>query len=169
MGILDRVFGRKKEQENQAKQFDEAWKAIEEQIRQKEQETEAALVAEDLTPETMNGKKRYFHYKDVHIQVSWRYGGHYGKTLSDLGMVRGSSLSLILAPQDDDPQCVKVCYNDIEIGVLGISRFQSMVYQWKERSLPVLAVANSVGGEYKLLIELSFYGYVPKKKKKSEE
>ena len=166
MGFLNRVFGRKREQESQKKKFDEAWEAVGEQIARKEQETEAALAAEDLTPLTMNGKKRSYHYKDVHIQVSWRYSWRYGKTLSDLGMVRGSSVSLVLAPQDDDPQCVKVCFNDIEIGILGISRLRSMVYQWKERSLPVLAVANSVGGEYKLLIELSFYGYVPRKKER---
>jgi hypothetical protein len=164
MGILGNFIRKKKEEAEQKKQFEEGCKAVGEQIRKKEQETETALSAENLTPETMNGKKRSYHYKDVSIYVTWQYSGRYGKTLSDLGMKRGSEVSLILDPQSDDPECVRVCFNDVCIGNMRTSRMRSMVYQWNEKGLPIMAVANSVGGEYKLLLEIAFYGYVRKQK-----
>lgn len=172
MGFLDNILqGKKKNKgqertltEEQQEQFNEGWKEVQQQIENKKREKEEALAAEDLTPEKLDGKKRSYHYKDVNIYVTWQYSGHYGKTLSDLGMVRGSAVSLILDPQGDDPECVKVCFDDITIGTMKTNKMRSMVYQWKERALPIMAVANCMGGEYKLLLEIAFYGYAPRKK-----
>lgn len=113
----------------------------------------------DLTQESIAGKKRRYHYKDVNIWVKWQYGGQYGKSCESIGIKRGDLLDLKPPKEaDGDPESIAVCWRGIEIGFMKTNRLRNMVHQWKASGLPVLAVVTKVGGDQKIYIEFAFYG-----------
>lgn len=114
---------------------------------------------EDLSPEKLAGRKRRYHYKDVNIYIKWQYGGHYKDSCASIGMKRGDALELLPpAETNDDPEAIAVYWRNIEIGNMKSNRLRSMVHQWKDAGLPVLALVADVGGEEMLYIEFAFYG-----------
>ena len=135
------------------------------QIEALHSEREQALSSSDLTPETLMGKKRTYHYKDVNIWVIWKYSGAYGTTCKDIGIRRGHSVDL-LPPKDpavlesagNDPESIAVVWQGIELGTMKSNRLRSMVHQWKSHNLPVVAAVSQVGGEQKIMFEFAFYG-----------
>lgn len=150
------LFGFLKKKDPEAEKLLETIKAdIERQDAERAQICEMA----DLTPGSIAGKKRRYHYKDVNIWVKWEYGGHYGKSCESIGMKRGDALDL-LPPKEknEDPDAIAVCWKGTEIGFMKTNRLRSMVHQWKAAGLPVLAIVTQVGGEQKIYIEFAFYG-----------
>ena len=135
-------------------------KELQQQIQTKQEELDKVLASDDLTPESLGNNHRRYHYKDVNIIVFWQYGGHYGKTCEDIGVRRGDVVDL-LPPKNktDDPEDIAVNWNGIDLGIMKNNRLRSMVHQWKNAGLPVLAIVSQVGGVNKLFIEFAFYGY----------
>ena len=149
---------------------DEIIDVIESQINALTEEREQVIASPDLTPESMMGKKRTYHYKDVNIWTIWKYNGSYGTSYQDIGVQRGNTVeplppkdSDILARIGDDPEAIALVWRGIELGSMKSNRLRSMVHQWKEANLPVLAVVSQVGGEQKIMFEFAFYGR-PRKK-----
>ena len=133
------------------------------QVARKKAEEAAAEAAPELAPEVLGGKKRKYHYKSVDIRVAWQYNGRYGKTLSDLGIVRGDLLQLVPEPQENDPESVSVYWKNVCIGYMHGNRMRNMVIDWTSNGKPVAAYVNGLFPQYQILIEVAFYGYVPKK------
>lgn len=140
--------------------------ALSEQIKVGQQELDLVNSSDDLTPPNLSGKNRRYHYKDVEIVVFWQFGGRYGTTCGDLGVNRGDVVSL-QPPQErtDDPDDIAINWRGTDLGVMKNNRLRTMVHQWKDAGLPVLAIVSQVGGVHKLLIEFAFYGY-PKSENK---
>lgn len=133
--------------------------AIDRQIKILEDERDKANASEDLTPDSIAGKKRKYHYKDVNIVLFWQYSGQYGKSCSSIGMRRGDVVELHPPKEKtEDPEDVAINWKGIDIGVMKNNRLRSMVHQWNRTGLPVLAVVSHVGGAQRLLIEFAFYG-----------
>lgn len=134
------------------------------QTKALEAERAAAKSSSDITPESLIGKRRSYHYKDVNIYVLWKYGGRYGKSCESIGIRRGDAVEL-LPPKDpdiiknsgDDPESLAVVWHGIEIGTMKSNRLRSMVHQWKNAGLPVLANVSQVGGEQGIMLEFAFY------------
>lgn len=167
MGLFDAI---KSLVPNKKNDMDATATQIKAQIEARRSELEQVNTSADLTPETMMGKKRTYHYKDVNIWVIWKYGGAYGTTCEDIGVRRGHTVDL-LPPKDpailesagNDPEAIAVVWRGIELGSMKSNRLRSMVHQWKAQSLPVVAAVSQVGGEHKIMFELAFYGR-PRKK-----
>lgn len=140
-------------------------KELNEQIAKLDAEHDQTINSTDLTPEAVSGKKRKYHYKDVAIWVVWQYGGQYGKSCESIGMRRGDVVELLPLPEnDDDPESISVYWKGTHIGFMKSNRMRTMVHQWKDAGLPVIAIVSHVGGETKILLEFAFYGYIPKTK-----
>lgn len=154
MGLFDKL----KKKPPQESGYEKAMRELE--TKQKEEET--AKNAKDLAPETMNGLERSYHYKDVDIRVSWKYGGRYGGTLKDLRIKRGDQLRLVKTPTEDDADNVSVFWKKTEVGFMRGNRMRGMVAQWQDAGLPIFAAVNLVGEQHKLLAEIAFYGRVKK-------
>lgn len=136
-----------------------AYDDLDRQILQREAEHSLAAELPDLTPASLNGNNRKYHYKDVNVWVRWEYGGQYGKSCESIGMKRGDALQLRPPKEKDpDPGSVAIYWKGTEIGYMKTNRMRDMVHSWHAANLPVLAVVSYVGGEEKLLVEFSFYG-----------
>lgn len=133
------------------------------QISEKQAAVERAEANPDLAPETLDGQKRKYHYKGVDIRVHWQYGGRYGKTLKDLNVKRGDQLILVPEPTEDDPESVSVYWQNILIGYMKGGRMRGMVADWYAAKKPVLAYVNDLYEWFDILVDIAFYGYVPKK------
>lgn len=156
MGLFDSI-----KQNIEAKLFLKKLNAAEDR---EDQERSAIIELEDLTPQSIDGHNRRYHYKDVNIWVVWQFSGHYGKSLNSSGMRRGDSVDL-RSPRkkDEDPKAIAVYWKGNEIGYMKSNRLRDMVHQWKAAGLPVRAIISQVGGEQKVYIEFAFYG-IPTKK-----
>ena len=137
-------------------------KDLNREIKQLENERREVLASPDLSPNIIDGHKRRYHYKDVNVIIIWQYGGMYGKSCESIGMKCGDKVQLLPHPEKDDPESIGIIWNDTLVGLMKANRMRDMVHQWQAANLPVLAVVSQVGGEHKLLLELAFYGYVPK-------
>lgn len=157
MGIMDAV---------RKKRF---WNSIDRQIKTKEAEREKAQSNESIAPPSIAGYSKKYHYKDVSVGVVWQYGGHYGKTLQDIGVKRGDRLHLIPEPSEENDRDVSIYHDNIKIGYMYRNRMAAMVYAWSKRNLPIFAVVNSLGKEQRLIIEVAFYGSHNKKTKPGNE
>lgn len=156
MGLFDFL---KKERTIEVIQNNKSYEELGRQIRDLEEERAKVADSKDLTPESIAGKKRKYHYKDVNIVLSWKYSGQYGETCSSIGMKRGDMVELLQPNcKTDDPEEITVNWKGIDIGVMKNNRLRSMVHQWKRAGYPVLSVVSQVGGEQKLFIEFAFYG-----------
>ena len=133
------------------------------QIAEKQAAVEQAEASPDLAPATLEGLKRKYHYKGVSIRVRWEYGGRYGKTLKDLGVKRGDQVVLVPEPIENDPESVSVYWNSTLIGYMVNSRMRGMVADWYAAQKPVLAYVNGLYEWFDILLDVAFYGYVPKK------
>ena len=138
-------------------------KSIDKQIKTKEHERATAQSNAPLAPDTIAGYPKKYHYKDVDIGIVWQYGGHYGKTLKDIGTKRGDRLYLIPEPTEESDREVSVYRDDIKIGYMKRNRMADMVYQWSKSNLPIFAAINHLGKEHKAIIEVAFYGAPSKK------
>lgn len=136
--------------------------SFEVQARERQEERAAAEAADGLAPESIDGKGRRYHYKDVEIYVSWQYGGRYDGTLEGLGIKRGDPVQLVPAPTDEDTENVSVVWNGTEIGVMKQNRMRTMVLQWQEKGYPIFSAVNGLYPWHKAFFEIAFYGYVRK-------
>lgn len=128
------------------------------QIKNLQQEHSAAVSSPNLTPESINGKLRSYHYKDVDIWVKWQYCGRYGESCESIGMKRGDTLQLKPpSAADEDPKSIAIYWKGNEIGYMKTNRMRDMVHQWNAAELPVLAIVSHVGGDSKVLVEFAFY------------
>ena len=153
MGIFDRIKKRI------------AYHELDKQIERREAEHAHVMQLGDLSPNTFDGHKRRYHYKDVAVWVRWEYGGQYGKSCQSIGIKVGDALELLPAKGNhQEPGSVAVCWKGTEIGHMKTTRMRDMVHSWQAAQLPVLAFASHVGGEEKLLIEFAFYGSPPHNK-----
>lgn len=134
--------------------------SFEAQARERQEERAAAEAADDLAPESIDGKDRRYHYKDVEIYVSWQYGGRYDGTLEGLGIKRGDPVQLVPAPTEEDAENVSVVWNGTEIGVMKQNRMRTMVRQWREKGYPIFSAVNGLYPWHKAFFEIAFYGYV---------
>lgn len=140
-------------------------KVISRQIKQLDKETDKVLASADLTPEEVNGHERKYHYKDVTPWIVWQYGGRYGKDCKSAGIKKGDMLDLIEEPTPEEPDNISVYWKNNHIGYMKSNRLRNMIKQWRNNGLPVIARVSHVGGEHKLMFELSFYGSPSKPKK----
>lgn len=166
MGLFD-FFKKITEPTQKDKQTSRAISDINKQIDTLEKEREKVLSSDDLTPETLNGKDRRYHYKDVNIWVDWQFSGQYGKSCESAGMKRGDEVQLRLINNDpEEPEAVGVFWNKQKIGYMKSNRLREMVRSWRASRLPIRAVVSQFGGEQKLFLEFAFYG-APKKYKET--
>ena len=142
---------------------DEIAQDLTKQIEEKRAAAAAAEANPDQAPEAVDGQKRKYHYKGVEIRVHWQYGGRYGKTLNDLGVKRGDPVVLLPEPSQEDPDNVSVYWNGVLIGFMKGGRMRSMVTDWRNAKKPVLAFVNDLYKWFDILLDVAFYGYVPKK------
>lgn len=157
MGIFDLFKPKKTLNKNgvESLSFDD----LDEKIKASAEERSKVNAYDDLSPEILAGRKRRYHYKDVNIYIKWQYGGHYKDSCASIGMKRGDVLELLPPTEpNDDPEAIAVYWRNIEIGNMKTNRLRSMVHQWKNAGLPVLALVSDVGGEEMLYIEFAFYG-----------
>ena len=136
---------------------------IDRQVAEKRAEMEKAESSPDLAPAALDGQKRKYYYKAVEMRVHWQYGGRYGKTLQDLRIKRGDQLLLVPEPIENDPESVSVYWNNVLIGYMKGGRMRGMVADWYAAQKPVLAYVNGLYEWFDILIDVAFYGYVPKK------
>ncbi|MGM9593153.1 MAG: hypothetical protein ACI3U8_02250 [Candidatus Onthomonas sp.] len=169
MGLFDQL---KKEMTGKAESgdIDDTIASLNAQVKALETERAEAKSSSDITPESLSGKSRSYHYKDINIRVIWKYGGQYGKTCESIGIRRGDAVDLlppndpdVIESTDGDPEAVAVVWHGIEIGTMKANRLRSMVHQWKAAGLPILANVSHVGGEQRIMLEMAFYGR-PKKR-----
>lgn len=142
---------------------DEVVQDLTKQIEDKRAAVATAEANPDLAPEAVGGQKRKYHYKGVEMRVHWQYGGRYGKTLQDLRVKRGDQLLLVPEPIENDPESVSVYWNNVLIGYMKGGRMRGMVADWYAAKKPVLAYVNGLYEWFDILIDVAFYGYVPKK------
>ena len=154
---------KQKSQPVEVRNADDVARDLAKQIEDKRAAVATAEANPDLTPEVMDGQKRKYHYKGVEIRVHWQYGGRYGKTLKDLGVKRGDLVVLIPEPTEEDPENVSVYWNRTLIGFMKGGRMRSMVADWRNAKKPVLSYVNDLYEWFDILLDVAFYGYVPKK------
>lgn len=132
---------------------------LEKQVAAAERERETVEAAPALAPETLGGKKRKYHYKDIAIWITWEYSGQYGKSCESIGMKRGDPVSLVPEPAENDMEAISVYWKGKRIGAMKSNRLRGMVRAWMTDGLPVFCAVSSVGGQSRLMLEFAFYGY----------
>lgn len=157
MGLLGFLKGL--EDRAEKAKTDQIISSVNKQIETMAEERESVLASDDLTPETIGGKRRKYHYKDVNIWVVWQYSGRYGKSCKSAGIKRGDPVQLRAVNNDpEDPEAIAVYWNGDKIGYMKTNRLRNMVRSWRKARLPIRAIVSQVGGEQKIFLELAFYG-----------
>lgn len=165
--VIRFVKKRKKKAAAKDQQAKHAASVVLEAISESHAEYEESMSTPELAPETIDGLKRTYYYRDYEPFVFWQYSGRYGKSCESIGMKHGDPVQFRLEPykgeNDDETDFdnVSLYWNDINFGLMRRNRLRQMVRDWTKAGNPIYCAVNTVGGEqHHAYLEIAFYGYV---------
>lgn len=137
---------------------------IQSESTDQENEKNRIFLYPQQAPAEINGYELNYHYKDININVEWKYRKQNGDTCQSIGVSRGDRLALIAEPHKNywedktDDESISVYWHDIRLGVMRKNRLRNMVHQWQDEGLPIFCAVTDTGVEKPLYVEFGFYG-----------